>query len=239
MPGLNLYGENAFTFRFFDDLVARGEIRTLLRELKSMADPRKKFEVELLPVDAAPEVWLFPCLGKRAGFGEPDAVVMIDGCAFWFEVETSIALDETSNAGQDAFRQLARFHYAAVALGRGPTRQHGYLTYAGPTVSNSNERKDARLRLRGHQAHSLLRSIERAREHHHVLLTVDKPSGDGAWRDTLQRCTVEWFSQWDQIVGGDTPFCLNRAWYVYWHGDLSRFAAEHDSLDGYVPIKRA
>jgi hypothetical protein len=237
MAALKIYGENAFTFLFFDDAVRNNGVRTLLGNLKCFARPRAKFPAASISLDAEPEVWLFPNLGKRTGFGEPDAIMMIDRYAFWFEVETDVEL----GSAEQPFRQLARCHYAAQALRRGPSLQEKGFAYAGPTVSDRDERKDARLRLRGHQASAFLRALGSASEHHYVLFSVHKPRGDGDWRANLPARATSLFSEWDRIAGlGDPSECfpLCRAWYVYWEGDLKRFAKGVDPVESYVPIKR-
>jgi hypothetical protein len=210
----------------------------LLSDLKRFDRPRDKFRVADLDENAEPEVWLFPSLGKRTGFGEPDAIIVIGRHAFWFEVETDVDL----GSAEQPFRQLARYHYAAQALRRGPLRQQGALVYSGTTISDRDEKKDARLRLRGHRASSLLRTLGAAGVvHHYVLYSVRRPRGDGDWRANLPQRATALFSNWDQITGLTDPserFPLYRAWYVYWERDLKRFATGADPVASYVSIKR-
>jgi hypothetical protein len=45
--------------------------------------------------------------------------------------------------------------------------------------------------------------------------------------------------EWDPIAGVSGPsecFPLCRAWYVYWEGDLKRFAKGVDPIESYVSI---
>lgn len=238
MMGLRIYGENAFTFRFFEDALKNGGIRTLLANLKCFEQPRNKFDVTSISPDAAPEIWLFPSLGKRTGFGEPDAIVTIDQHAFWFEIETDLDL----RCAEQPFRQLARFHYAAQALQKGPSRHENALVYAGPTITDRDEKKAARLRLRGHKASPLLRMLRAVSAHHYVVYPIHKPRGAGDWRKNLPIQASLLFQRWDAIVGLDQSngqFPLHRAWYVYWEGDLKRFAGGVDPMADCVSIKRA
>src|SRR5262249_10331402 len=153
----------------------------------------------------------------RDGFGEPDALILLDGRAFWFEVETFVNLRRRS--AKQAFRQLFRFHCAARAFSGHPMRDDGSLCYRGATISDLDERKDARLQLRGHQATDLLKSLRHA-EHHFVLFSIHKPRGEGHWRARLPQVAAEYFSGWDRITAFSDPaaFPLDRTWYVYWEG---------------------
>lgn len=243
MTKLKIYGENAFTFLFFDGVRRRGCVRDLLQNLKSFDGSGRTFRESALASAAEAEIWLFPSFGKRAGFGEPDALVLIDGCAFWFEVETDVDLE--SSRSSMPLIQLFRFHCAALAFQRGPRNEGGARIYSGASVTGSRERKDARLKLRGHAASGLIKTLREAREHHFVLLSIHKPRAGGKWRERLPKFAAGSFSKLDALAEFDntaTKFPLVRTWYVYWAGDLKeKWKWPHetdDPLKSYVSIKR-
>ena len=239
---LRIYGENGFTFQFFDNLVRReriqsGLLRGLLGNLKCFAGGRKQFEVHKLSMDADAEVWLFPNFGKRDGFGEPDAILILGDHAFWFEVETRVDLASTSARHQ--LRQMFRFHCAARAF---MSHTEPDNVCRGLTVSDSDEPKQARLRLEGYQAARLVRRLRDVTYHHFVLFCVERPRGRASWRDDLAEIADAYFREWNGLVDFSderTAFPLDRAWYVYWKHDLDRerFGWPDDLTDGYVPIK--
>lgn len=112
----------------------------------------------------------------------------------------------------------------------------------GVTVSDSDEPKQARLRLDGYQAARLVFRLRDVAHHHFVLLSVERPRGDASWRDDLAEMADAYFREWNGLVDfsdESTAFPLDRAWYVYWERDLNRekFGWPDDLTDGYVPSK--
>jgi hypothetical protein len=245
---LNLYGENAFTFRFFNRIDGdKFALRKLLENLKRFDDPDSTFLKSVKPVlKKEAEIWLFPSFGKQWGFGEPDALLLVDGHALWFEVETTFELDESDKSKAiDSLRQLYRFHCAALAFARGPRRKKGRLVIEGPTITNENREKLGVLALRGHGAAAKLRgqlkleSKRKRRESHYVLLSVDQPSGGAkGFRKQLIASADKKFKLWDSKLHQTRPLALDHCWYTYWSGDLNRYFRKEDFLAGYVPIKK-
>lgn len=254
MTQLKLYGENAFTFLLFNEVNSGAEKLTkLLEELKRFDKPKSKFldaerkKEEKLYLNKEPEIWLFPSFGKRSGFGEPDALLLVDRYVFWFEVETMFDLGRSGRSkAKDSLRQLYRFHCAARAFARSPKRKDGHLVIEGRTITNEDKCRDARLRLRGHGAAGLLARLKTAcatGNSHYVLLSVDKPkpSGGSDFHGALKEMALPEFDSWDRKLNWPAPDkqCLqpDHCWYAYWSGDLNRFF-KVDLLVGYVPIKK-
>jgi hypothetical protein len=249
MTQLKLYGENAFTFLFFNEINGdEGKLKKLLESLKQFDRPKSKFlDTATLDLKNEPEIWLFPSFGKRQGFGEPDAVLLVDKYVFWFEVETMFDLDGSDQSKAiDSLRQLYRFHCAALAFAKGPRRDSGGLFIKGPTITNGDQRKSGRLALRGHKAAAKLRdrlkAACKAGKSHYVLLSVGQPSGGAkGFHKELNESAHNKFKMWDSILGwsgGTNLLQLDHCWYTYWYGDLNRFFNEDDLAAGYVPIKK-
>jgi hypothetical protein len=197
MPKLSMYGENAFTFLFFEDAVKQPNgVETILANLKRFDRGTRKFRISELSAVSEPEVWLFPSFGKRHGFGEPDAIILVHDHAFWFELETDVDL-----VSRQPFRQLFRFHCAAQAFAGRPVRTPKGLRYCGVTVTDEGKKKNAQLQLRGYKAAGLLDALRKARSHHFVLFSVHQPRGNGDWRRNLPLEAEKMFSEWDAVVG--------------------------------------
>ena len=250
MTQMKLYGENAFTFLFFDKINGdKGALKTLLENLKRFDKPKSTFlKTVEQNLNYEAEIWLFPSFGKRSGFGEPDALLLVDTHVFWFEVETKFDLGPHPNKSKaiGSLRQLYRFHCAALAFAKGPRRENGRLVIKGPTITNEDRLKSGRLALRGHEAVAKLGDQLRAAcklgKSHYVLLSDHQPSGgaDGFHR-TLKMSAATNFNKWDRILkwpSTDERLKLERCWYTYWRGDLKRFFKKDDFLAGYVPIKK-
>ena len=247
MTTLNFYGENGFTSLIFEALVRHeGGIRMLLGNLKRFDEPRTLFAVDELIGDENAEIWLFPNFGKRYGFGEPDALVLVAGHAFWFEVETDVGLGPRLQAGAP-LRQLFRFHCAASAFsapvttrgsGRGRKR-----SIVGVTLTNEDERRDAAIDVAEHLIGRLLPRLKGTTSHF-VLFSVHRPQGESdGWQRTLVRRAPEHFDAWNQIMGFGPADAMpiTRCWYTYWYKDLrKKFIAMGgpDPLKNYVEIKR-
>lgn len=249
MTQLKFYGENAFTSLFFNEIKGdEGKLKKLLENLKRFDKPKSKFRAATLDLKIDPEIWLFPSFGKRSGFGEPDALLLVDQHVFWFEVETKFDLGPHSDKSKaiDSLRQVYRFHCAALAFAKGPRKENRGLVIKGPTITNKGQPKCGRLALRGHKAAGRLRKrLETAcagKRSHYVLLSVHQPSGGAAdFHKSLRTRASEAFSDWDSILEwprGTELLSLDHCWYTYWSGDLNRFFKKDDFLAGYVPIKK-
>jgi len=252
MTQLKIYGENAFTFLFFNEISGnKKKLKSLLANLKQFDKPKATFlETERkkkFNLNAKPEIWLFPSFGKRSGFGEPDALLLIDKYALWFEVETTFDLDGSDRSKAiDSLRQIYRFHCVAHAFAKGPSRENEHLFIKGPTITNENKWKPGRLALRGHKAAAKLRDRLKAAcksgKSHYVLLSVDQPSGGAkGFHEELNKSASKQFKRWNEILerhGAIAHLPLDHCWYTYWSGDLNRFFKNVDLLAGYVPIKK-
>ena len=249
MTHLKHYGENAFTFLLFDEIKGdKGALKTLLNNLKRFDKPKSTFFKTFKPnLKNEAEIWLFPSFGKRSGFGEPDALLLVDDYVFWFEVETAFDLDGSDQSKAiDSLRQLYRFHCAALAFAKGPRNENGRLVIKGPTITNEDEPKSGRLALRGHKAAAKLRdrlkTVCKSGRSHYVLLSFDQPSGGSkGFHTELSMSAQSKFNYWDSKLGrtGRTELLqLDHCWYTYWRGDLNRFFKKDDFLGGYVPIKK-
>jgi len=246
---LKLYGENAFTFCFFNKIDSDVRaLKTLLGNLKRFDNPTFTFlknkDKQGLKLEA--DIWLFPSFGKRSGFGEPDALLLVDGYALWFEVETTFDLsDSDKSAAIDSLRQLYRFHCAALAFAQGPIKMNGRLVIEGSTITSKDRHKPGQLVLRGHGAAAKLRNRLKvdhkteSPESHYVLLSVDQPSGGAkGFHKQLSASAESKFNFWDSRLEQTQPLQLDHCWYTYWSGDLNRFFKKEDFLAGYVPIKK-
>ena len=250
MAQLKLYGENAFTFRFFNRIDGdEWALKTLLENLKRFDNPKFAFLKKRDKWDpkTKAEIWLFPSFGKQWGFGEPDALLLVGEYVFWIEVETTFDLDGSDESKAiDSLRQLYRFHCAALAFAHGPSRENGRLVIKGPTITNEDHQKSGRLALRGHKAAAKLRdrlkTACKTGKSHYVLLSVDQPSGGAkGFHRELIRSAEKKFKDWDRILrltGKTGPLQLDHCWYTYWRGDLNRFFKKDDFLAGYVSIKK-
>jgi hypothetical protein len=250
MTQMKLYGENAFTFLFFNEINGDEEkLKKLLENLKQFDKPKSKFlDTKKLDLSNEPEIWLFPSFGKRSGFGEPDALLLVDQHVLWFEVETTFDLDGSDQSEAiDSLRQLYRFHCAALAFAKGPRRESGGLFIKGSTITNGDHPKSGRLALRGHKAAAKLRDRLKAAcksgKSHYVLLSVNQPSGGakGLHKEVKESAQTA-FRCWDRILGwpgGADLLQPDHCWYTYWHGDLDRFFNKDDLIAGYVPVKKA
>lgn len=260
MGSFRAYGENAFTFLFFQAAHRHRLIRHVL--LPSLQPFQAGTELSV-PADAEEDgdLWLFPNFGRKYGFGEPDALLLIDDRSFWFEVETRVQLRGGHSALQHALLQLARFHYFHDALQHGSTVRvapirHRVLT--GLTIGDRRTVKQAMLNVKGHPVLQKIRSRLARSTPHYVLLTQRKPRGlggrhdfAGALADAL-RCSnasiATAFTHWAALAGipaaeVPVPLPVASCWYTYWSGHLDaafRAVSVPDPLTagGYVAIRR-
>ena len=188
------YGENGFTFLFFQKLFETEQIvRPFLNNLKQFSTGKNLKEIHKKDFSEAQpeaqngdqlEVWLFPNFGKSDGFGEPDAIVLYRGFSFWIEVETQFNLKKKEGDAKKSLRQLLRFHYFNQALKKGSSTRKitkPHLAYIGPTIKNNGEAKLGVLRVAGH---GVLKKIGKRLEEsandqkdHYVLLSIQKMIG--------------------------------------------------------------
>lgn len=223
------YGENAFTFLFFQKLSENTKlINPFLNNLKQFSTGKTfekihKDEFSNARNEAQPEVWLFPNFGKSAGFGEPDAILLYHGFSFWIEVETQFNLVKKETEAKKALRQLLRFHYFNRGLANGKqkpedTNGESYWIIKGPTISGKGTVKDGRLRVKGHKVLQKLigRLNESAKKQndHYILLSIGKMKLDDKLNDTFNDCIPK-----NKVFENLKP-CPNRFWYQYYEGDL-------------------
>jgi hypothetical protein len=242
VPGLQLYGENSFTFLLFRGYMERGGlVDGLICRLKQFGSAARFDE----DIEGAPRVWLFPNFGKSRGFGEPDALVLVGTHCFWFEVETRIALGHTRHL-TSALRQLYRFHLAADAMSRPSKERDGARRICGPTITDRDNRKEAELIERDHavvpSVRKAVRDAHLAGRSHYVLLMDAKPRGSGKFGSelgTFASKAIDWFTTSITEPGCYTPAPprLERFYYAYWEGHLNSWEKSWNPLDGYLPIK--
>ena len=221
------YGENAFTFLFFQQLFETKQLfDPFLKNLKQFSTGKK---LEIIHKDAfseaKPEVWLFPNFGKSAGFGEPDAIILYGTFSFWIEVETQFNLKKKETEAKKALRQLLRFHYFNQALANGKqkpedTDGESYWAIKGPTIKNNGDTKLGKLRVAGHKVLKELlgRLIESAKNKndHYILLSIGKMKLGGNLKDLFAECIDDIT---DEKLINLKP-CSDRFWYQYYEGVL-------------------
>ena len=225
------YGENGFTFLFFQKLFETEQIvRPFLNNLKQFSTGKKLEEIHKDASSEAqngdqPEVWLFPNFGKSAGFGEPDAIILYGKFSFWIEVETQFNLKKKETEAKKALRQLLRFHYFNQALANGKqkpedTNGESYWVIKGPTISGKGTVKDGRLRVKGHKVLKELlgRLIESAKNKndHYILLSIGKMELKGKLNEIFNGCIM---GITDEKLINLKP-CSDRFWYQYYEGVL-------------------
>ena len=255
MPGktlLRMYGENAATFLIFHALTACNNAvqEVLLKRLKRFGSGRTK----KWPAAQNIQVWLFPNFGKAHGFGEPDAVILADENVFWVEVETSVDFQTGKTSSKHSLLQLWRFHLLQQALSQGVKEDRGARRILGETIKGSDDSRKASVRVGGHgmlkdkDVRDALISAGKEGSDHYVLLTVDKPKGEGAkgqsYPKTLERKTLELGKEYP---GHLSQLPVDRSWYAYWKGDLApafeKLCGSQLLLDGidskYVRIRRS
>ncbi len=258
MPGrtlLRMYGENAATFLMFHALTACNNAvqEVLLRRLKRFGSGRTK----KWPAAQNIQVWLFPNFGKAHGFGEPDAVILADENVFWVEVETIVDFQFEKTASKHSVLQLWRFHLLQQALSQGVKEHESARRIMGETIQVKKKEKllrKASVRVGGHgmlkdrDIRGALISAGKEGSDHYVLLTVDKPKGEGAkvqsYSKTLERETHELGSCCPEHL---SRLPVERCWYAYWKGDLApayeKLCGSQLLLDGvdskYVRIRRS
>ena len=229
------YGENAFTFLFFQKLVESKKITKFLNNLRSFS----KVDIKLLNKELndnqskEPIVWLFPNFGKSKGFGEPDALILHGELSFWIEVETRFDLVKKRSDAKKALNQLLRFYYfnRALATGKKPNDLDGESSkkpndldgesswvIKGPTISGKGVPKDGELRVKGHKVLQkfLGQMIESAKKQndHYILLSIGKMKLDDKLNDTFNACIPK-----NEVFKNLKP-SSNRFWYQYYEGDL-------------------
>jgi hypothetical protein len=264
---LHCYGENSFTFLLFHALSARDEIvDPFLTNLKQFGTGKTFGKCRLLPKSEAHglDVWLFPNFGKRHGFGEPDAIVLVRDLCFWIEVETRIDLAKKAAAFNQSLLQLLRFHYLASAIAQGARKGNSgpqHRVIKGPTISSKREVRKAVLRKAKHrvlqQIEKRLRCAFKTRQDHYVLLTTAKMKGTGDRADRfheqldkalaeLETGLAEKVAKWCESEHAKPPRRVNRKrfWYAYWEGHLKgKLSPENgqhgDFMRPYVPISSA
>jgi hypothetical protein len=251
MP-FHCYGENSATFLIFNALSAGegGGIRTLLQHLRQ-AGTGAQIDQNLVP-DEEPVVWLFPNFGRRHGFGEPDALVLLGGHSFWFEVETRVNLATERPAARQSLLQLARFHLFHQALQAGEQERRigqTHLAILGPTVSNMGHARDAVLRIKGHPVLKIRKSLAESTPHY-VLMSVREARGVGGnglhfGEDLglfaqelfcdLQRALIAWGRE--VRYQGQLPETLSsdNLYYTYWYGHALRYWRTENN--GQDPLK--
>ena len=225
------YGENAFTFLFFQKLFETKQIvRPFLNNLKQFSTGKKLEEIHKDAFSEAqngdqPEVWLFPNFGKSVGFGEPDAIILYRGFSFWIEVETQFNLIKKETEAKKALRQLMRFHYFNQALANGKqkpedTDGESYWAIKGPTIKNNGDTKLGKLRVAGHGVlqKTLKRLIESAKNKndHYILLSIGKMALKGKLNEIFNGCIM---GITDEKLINLKP-CSDRFWYQYYEGVL-------------------
>ena len=180
------YGENGFTFLFFQKLFKTKQIvRPFLNNLKQFSTGKNLKEIHKKDFSEVQkkeklEVWLFPNFGKSAGFGEPDAIILYRGFSFWIEVETQFNLIKKETEAKKALRQLMRFHYFNQALANGKqkpedTDGESYWAIKGPTIKNNGDTKLGKLRVAGHKVLKellgrLIESAKNKNDHYFLIL---------------------------------------------------------------------
>lgn len=255
MP-LRCYGENSATFLIFDALVRDEKLMCLLETLRA-AGNGERFTTAL-DLQQEADVWLFPNFGKRHGFGEPDALVLVGEHCFWFEVESRIDLGRGSASAVSAIRQVARFHLFCEAVSNGvEMRSQGqkHLAIIGPTISDSGDVKLGILRLKGHPVLRRVRKRLTTATHHLVLMSIQQatgPGGDIAFSAKLSQLVEAEFDSigeeltaWAERHGYPGPIPRmpkpEDVWYTYWNGNASSkcYEAEDDPLNegGYIPTR--
>jgi hypothetical protein len=244
---LNCYGENSATFLIFKALSDTPQgIRRLLLSLRA-AGIGNLIDENLVP-DEEPVVWLFPNFGKRHGFGEPDALILLGDHSFWFEVETRVNLGIGRGDARQSLIQLARFHLLHKALMMGSqVRVVGtpHMAIMGRTVSDSGRIKIGILRSSGHPVLQHHANRLRDSKAHFVLMSILQASGNGSldFSEDLGLLATEVFApvqwslrsgreessndeNWPNLPGGEP------IWYTYWRRNAFRrcFPAGPDPL---------
>ena len=240
------YGENGFTFLFFQKLFKTKQIvNPFLKNLKQFSTGKNLKEIHKKDFSEVQkkeklEVWLFPNFGKSAGFGEPDAIILYRGFSFWIEVETQFNLIKKETEAKKALRQLMRFHYFNQALANGKqkpedTNGESYWVIKGPTISGKGTVKDGRLRVKGHKVLKELlgRLIESAKNKndHYILLSIGKMELKGKLNEIFNGCIM---GITDEKLINLKP-CSDRFWYQYYEGDLKNITKIN--LPDYVSRK--
>lgn len=236
------YGENAATFLIFQALAncPHALDQVFVKNLKRFGTGRAFKRCMPGPsIDSATEVWLFPSFGKRYGFGEPDAVILIGEYVFWVEVETGL----NHRTGQAQFRssllQLQRFWNLQRAIVEGARNSKGSRRFVGTIQGDSERTRVAQLKLAGHgvlkKIWRRLQAAGRGNNDHYVLFTIDKPRGKGSGESSYARMLSR-----EVASVGKLP--AERCWYAYWKGDIERKAQVGGVMlkldEEYVRIKR-
>jgi hypothetical protein len=259
MATFQCYGENSFTFLFFQAIRDGDLLQTILLPSLRQFGTGRAFSEQVGEEEEA-DIWLFPNFGRGYGFGEPDALLLIGERSFWFEVETWLDFQTGLPALKQSMLQLARFHFFQQALARrGKVRRVGarHRAIVGPTMSNDGTVKEAVLKIKGHPVLQKIRQRLARSTPHYVLLCQGEPRGPGgagrferAMGHALQQVSDELtatFRRWTASTGTPTSRIptmppAQRCWYAYWNGYLDRkFRARHlpNPLTGggYVGIR--
>jgi hypothetical protein len=260
MGTFRCYGENSFTFLFFQAVRHADRVQKILLPSLRQFGTGREFS-EAAPEGAEPDIWLFPNFGRRYGFGEPDALLLLGGRCFWFEVETWVDLQTGRPALKKALLQLERFCFFQQALAKGAKVRGGRVPHRailGPTVGNDGAVKQAALKVAGHPVLRKVRQRLATADPHYVLLCQGEPRGPGGDRrfekalaEVLQEVSDELsatFRQWTTATGspaGGIPTLLtaSQCWYSYWNGYLERrFRAQEIpnplAAGGYVGVRK-
>jgi hypothetical protein len=230
------YGENSFTFLFFQAIRQHSLGRTmLLPNLKQFGSGR--LFSEELDADTEPDIWLFPNFGRTYGFGEPDALLLMGNLCFWFEVETWIDLGTDPTGLSNSLLQLSRFHFLHLALARSTslrTKGGRHRAIMGLTISNDRTVKQAVLKVKGHPVLQKIRKRFSDMTAHYVLLTHRMPTGLtgqrfeqameaalGISNDSLGFVFHNWAASTGTPVSQlpELP-SKDRCWYAYWSGHI-------------------
>lgn len=235
---IHYYGENSFTFKLFQSLHKEKIIKdVLIRNLKSFErGAQRKFPMDVLSTTDEEEiqVYLFPCFGKKTGFGEPDVLMVAGDCTFWFEVETKIDFTNLGSDFRNSILQLMRFRLFAEAVERGPVVKKTYKAIIGLTIQDSGEPRDAVVALARHKVLAAIKdkikqSVKTGKDYY-VLMTVHEPTGIGKNNKTIFiRLKEEIFkSCYQKLNKCDSGFLFREPdynkqfYYVYWEGDLNQ-----------------
>lgn len=217
------YGENAATFLIFQALAQHPSAiaDVLIKRLKQFGGG-KPTSLQDWGELTNPEVWLFPSFGKRYGFGEPDALVLVGRYAIWFEVETTLDCQRGLPRLRTALIQLLRFRAFAAALRTCAQAESGSLRIKGRTLTDAGVIRPASLKLAGHGVMQKIRSRLTEAEHHFVLMSISKPKGEGHGGSSYAQVLKDQLDSINNLYEAGLPALeADRCWYVYWEGDLS------------------
>lgn len=156
---LNLigHGENSITYLFFCEL----NRKKLVNILSKYSFWTQKFpHVKENDIE---EIHLFPCFGKRVGYGEPDAIILLKNKVVYVEIELK-KLDK--QIPSNFIRQMRKFIALATDLENSSMKR---LRKA--FIGESGYRFEGQLKLR-----SLFKHIKKAHRDAYFLIISDAKS---------------------------------------------------------------